>query len=210
MLREGTSMGINNEPMIKQKDYSKEEYKRKKEKSYGVAKRIIIMFKLSHCFLTNTFVSLGLFILLIMGTGALPYLLKINIDFGANTFQFRGGLYTTLCCVFLVLFAISAFWYAIAYKKLEIMCIHLDGKLDGAFEVNENAQRDKLRNDLENGIGIMPTNYSSLSGPVGLAEKYLQKNKIKIMNERMINALNVVLIISQIIIAFLCILVLIK
>ena len=43
---------------------------------------------------------------------------------------------------FLVILTISGFWYAIGYKKLEIMCINLDGELDGAFEVNEAAQKE--------------------------------------------------------------------
>lgn len=40
-------MGFNDEPMIKQKTYSENEYKAKKEKTFKVARRNIIMGEVS-------------------------------------------------------------------------------------------------------------------------------------------------------------------
>ena len=65
-------MGFNDEPMIKQKTYSENEYKAKKEKTFKVARRNIIMGEVSFIAGVNIFVSLALFILLMLGTGAMP------------------------------------------------------------------------------------------------------------------------------------------
>lgn len=110
-------MGFNDEPMIKQKNYSEEKYKAKKIKSFGVAKRILIMSELMYIAIVNVFVSLGLFLLLMMVTSAIPYFFDINIDFGPETFALRGGFFVTISAVFLILFAITGFWYAIGYKN---------------------------------------------------------------------------------------------
>lgn len=120
-------MGFNDEPMIKQKTYSENEYKAKKEKTFKVARRNIIMGEVSFIAGVNIFVSLALFILLMLGTGAMPYFMDVNIIFTPENFQLRGGYFGTLCIVFLIIFSIACMWYAISYKRLEIMCIHLDG-----------------------------------------------------------------------------------
>lgn len=103
------------------------------------------MQQLTYIIGVNSFVSLGLFLVLTLGTSVIPYFFDISVDFSSKTFPIRGGLFEQICVVFLILFTIFAFWYAIGYKKLEIMCIHLDGKLEGAVEVNEAAQRDNFR-----------------------------------------------------------------
>ncbi len=203
-------MGFNDEPMIKQKNYSEEEYNAKKIKSFGVAKRILIMRELMHIFIVNTFISLGMFILLVMGTSAIPYFFDFNIDFGPETFALRGGLFVKISIVFLVIFAIVAFWYAIGYKKLEIMNIRLDGKLYGEFEVNEAAQKDNLKNNLGKTVGLSHTSFSSISGPAWVANNYLNKNGFKTINTNIFKGLYVLLIIGQITLAFLCVGILIK
>ena len=76
----------------------------------------------------------------------------------------------TLSVIFLIIFTISGLWYAIGYKKLEIICIHLDGRLYGALGVNEAAQRDNLANNLGDA-----ENFSSVSGPIGVINHYLKK-----------------------------------
>ena len=86
--------------MIRQKKYSEEEYNAKKKRSYNVAKRILIMSGLSSISLTNIFTSLGLFLLLIIGTSAIPYFSDINIDFSPETFPIRGGIFIKICIVF--------------------------------------------------------------------------------------------------------------
>lgn len=71
-------MEFNDEPMIKQKEYSIEAYRTKKEKCIGVAKRILVTGELSSICLTNLFVSLGLFILLMIATSALPFFVMLR------------------------------------------------------------------------------------------------------------------------------------
>ncbi len=203
-------MGFNDEPMIKQKNYSEEKYNAIKIKSFGVAKRILIMRELMYISIVNTFISLGMFFLLGMGTSAIPYFFDFNIDFGPETFALRGGIFVKISMVFFVIFAIVAFWYAIGYKKLEIMCIHLDGKLYGAFEVNEAAQKDNLANNLGKTVGLSLTNFSSISGPAWVVNNYLSKNGFKTINTNIFKGLHVLLIIGQITLAFLCVGILIK
>lgn len=75
---------------------------------------------------------------------AIPYFFDVKIEFTQENFSLRGGFFITITVVFLILYSIFAFWYAIAYKRLEIMCLWLDGGLAGALEVNEAAQRDNM------------------------------------------------------------------
>lgn len=193
-------MGFNDEPMIRQKNYTEAEYNSKKEKSFNVAKRIIVSQQLSRIVGKNIFLSLVLFIFLIVLTSALPYFTDISIDFSPNTFNLRGGYFISLCIVFLILFTFFMFWYAFAYKRLEIMCIHLDGGLEGAVEVNEAAQRDNLLNSLSGTVA----NYSSLGGAVMLAINYLRKNNVKVITPRIFRIINAVLFIGQIVLACAC------
>ncbi len=51
-------MGFSKEPFIKQKKYSKEKFESKKRKSFGVAKRIIIMSHLSYACGVNSYIAL--------------------------------------------------------------------------------------------------------------------------------------------------------
>ena len=203
-------MGFNDEPMIKQKKYSEEKYKAKKNRSFGVAKRILIMYELSSISLVNIITSLGLFLVSIIGTSAIAYFFNINIDFSPETFSIRGGIFVKICMVFLIIFTISGFGYAIGYKKLEIMCIHLDGELDGALEVNEAAQRDNLVNNLEKSAGLNPSSFNSFSGAESVAYNYLNKNGIKIPNVNIFSWIKRLLIFAQIILALACVVILIK
>lgn len=105
----------------------------------------------------------------------------------------------TLSLIFLIIFTISGLWYAIGYKKLEIMCIHLDGKLYCALGVNEVAQRDSLANNLGD-----TENFSSVSGPIGVINHYLKKNGIKTINTKIFKIIKLLLILGQIIFALFC------
>ena len=189
-------MGFNDDPMIKQKEYSEEEYKSKKKKSFSVAKRALIMQHVSIIAGWNMVVALVLFLVLILGTSALPYIINVSIDFSSKTFSLRGGMFITVVIVFLIIFTIAMFWYAIGYKRLEIMCIHLYGGLDGAEQVNE-----AVPNNLEKAIGLYPSNYSSLSGPGLLMVNYLDRNGIKSIDTKIFTAIEWLLILGQVIIA---------
>ena len=202
-------MGFNDEPMIKQKEYSDEEYKSKKKKSFSVAKRALIMQQVSIIAGWNMVVALVLFLVLMLGTSALPYIINVSIDFSSKTFSLRGGMFITVVIVFLIIFTIAMFWYAIGYKRLEIMCIHLYGGLDGAEQVNEAAQRDNLSNNLEKAVGLYPSNYSSLSGPGLLMVNYLDRNGIKSIDTKIFTAIKWLLILGQVIMAALSLYVLI-
>lgn len=203
-------MGFNDETMIRQKEYTIEEYRTKKEKSIGVAKRILVMSELSSICLTNLFVALGLFLLLMMGTSAIPYFCDVKLEYTQENFPMRGGCFLTITIVFLILFTIFIFWYAIGYKRLEIMCIRLDGELSGALEVNEAAQRDNMINSVEKLARAAPANYQSIDGPAGAAVNYLQENGIRAIHSRIFTAIKVFIILCQIILARMCVLVLIK
>lgn len=90
------------------------------------------------------------------------------------------------------------------------MCIHLDGKLYGAFEVNTAAQKDNLANSLGSTVGLIPANYSSISGPAWIAYNYLNKNKKETINKNIFRGIRVLLIFGQITFALLCLGILIK
>lgn len=202
-------MGFNDEPMIKQKEYSAEKKKIKRAKSLSVAKRVIVMGNIGSIAGVNMVVSLVMFLVLMIGTSAFPYFSHIQIDFSAQTFNMRGGFFLTMCCIFLVIFTVSMFWYVIAYKRLEIMCIHLDGELPGALEVNELAQKEYFQNKMADIAGLMPSKFSSLSGPDGVAMNYLLWNEERGINIKVFKIINSILICGQILLAalFVCILI---
>lgn len=122
----------------------------------------------------------------------------------------RGGCFLPLTVVFLILFTILGFWYAVGYKRLEIMCIHLDGGLSGAFEVNEATQRDNMINSTEKLAGTVPTNYQSIAGPAGVALNYLKENGISAINSRIFTTIKVLVVLCQVILALICVMILIK
>lgn len=191
-----------------QKKYDKESdiYSVKKENSFRVAKRNIIMAEVVCIAGINLFVALALFLLLIIGTSAMPYFVNINIEFTPENFSLRGGCFTTICGVFLIIFSITAMWYAVSYKRLEIMCMHLDGGLEGAAEVDEAARWDSCVSH----EGFYGANYTSLGGPAAVSYNYLNSNGIKTVNPMIFKIIKVVLIIAQIILAGVCLLILVN
>ena len=101
----------NDEPAIQQKEYSQEEYNKKKRKSFRVAKLSCYSAELMAVIGWNLMLSLILFLVLLLGTSALPYIMDVTIDFTPETFWCRGGVFVNLCLVFLVLFTITGFTY---------------------------------------------------------------------------------------------------
>ncbi len=156
----------NDEPAIQQKEYSQEEYNKKKRISLKVAKLSCYSAELMVIIGWNLMLSLILFLVLCLGTSALPYIMDINIDFTPETFWCRGGIFVNLCEVFLVLFSIAGFTYAISYKVTEVMCIHLDGGLDGVMEVNDAAMRANLKGQVAKVAGLAYADAEVLAGPM--------------------------------------------
>ena len=71
----------NDEPAIQQKEYSQEEYNKKKRKSFKVAKLSCYSAELMVVIGWNLMLSLILFLVLLLGTSALPYIMDVKIDF---------------------------------------------------------------------------------------------------------------------------------
>ena len=195
----------NDEPAIQQKEYSQEN---EGGKEYGtdislrVAKLSCYSAELMVVIGWNMMLSLILFLVLCLGTSALPYIMDVNIDFTPETFWCRGGIFVNLCMVLVVLFSIAGFKYAISYKVTEVMCIHLDGGLDGAMEVNDAAMRANLKGQAAKAAA------KALAGPVGILTRYCIQNNIKMLTPRFFKVLHRTLVIVQILLAFICIFVL--
>ena len=198
----------NDEPAIQQKEYSQEKYNKKKRKSLRVAKLSCYSAELMVVIGWNMMLSLILFLVLCLGTSALPYIMDVNIDFTPETFWCRGGIFVNLCLVLAVLFSIAGFTYAISYKVTEVMCIHLDGGLDGAMEVNDAAMRANLKGQAVKAAGLAYVDAKALAGPVGILTRYCIQNNIKMLTPRFFKVLHRTLVIVQILLAFICIFVL--
>lgn len=198
----------NDEPAIQQKEYSQEEYNKKKRKSLRVAKVACYSGELMGITGWNTMLSLILFLVLCLGTSALPYIVDVNIDFRPETFWCRGGIFVNLCIVFLVLFTITGFTYAISYKITEVMCIYLDGGLDGAMEVNDAAMRANLKGQVAKVAGLAYVDPEALAGPMGILTRYCIQNNITMLTPRFFEVLQRILVVAQILIACSCIFVL--
>ena len=81
------------------------------------------------------------------------------------------------------------------------MCIHLDGGLDGAAEVNEAARKDNSLNH----EGIFGVGYHSLGGPAAVSYNYLVHCGKRIVNPIVFKASKWIIIAAQIIFAGVCI-----
>lgn len=198
----------NDEPAIQQKEYSQEEYNKKKRKSFRIAKLSCYSAELMVVIGWNLMLSLILFLVLLLGTSALPYIMDVTIDFTPETFWCRGGVFVNLCLVFLVLFTITGFTYAISYKVTEVMCIHLDGGLDGAMEVNDAAMRANLKGQAAKAAGLAYVDTEALAGPMGILTRYCVQNNITMLTPRFFKVLHRILVAAQILLACSCIFVL--
>ena len=75
----------NDEPAIQQKEYSQEEYYKKKRKSFRIAKLSCYSAELMVVIGWNLMLSLILFLVLLLGTSALPYIMDVTIAFTPET-----------------------------------------------------------------------------------------------------------------------------
>ena len=198
----------NDEPAIQQKEYSQEEYNKKKRISLKVAKLSCYSAELMVIIGWNLMLSLILFLVLCLGTSALPYIMDINIDFTPETFWCRGGIFVNLCEVFLVLFSIAGFTYAISYKVTEVMCIHLDGGLDGVMEVNDAAMRANLKGQVAKVAGLAYADAEVLAGPMGILTRYCIRNNVTMLTPSFFKVLHRIVVVAQILLACSCLFVL--
>ena len=200
----GNKIDWNNEPAIKQKSYTQAEYKKKKEKSIRLAKISCYLGELMGVSGYNLAVSLVLFLVLMMGTVALPYIMDITINYEPDTYWCRGGIFVNLGIVFLITLTITGFGYAISYKIVEIKCIHLDGGLDGAMEVNDAAMNANLKGQIAKAAGGAYVDTKALTGPMDILSRYCIQNGASIVNPRMFKWINRVCIAAQIMFAVAC------
>lgn len=191
----------NDEPAIQQKEYSQEKYNKKKKRSLRVAKLSCYSGELAAVFGWNSMLSLILFLVLLLGTSALPYILDVNIDFGPETFWCRGGIFVNICLVLLILFSIAAFTYAISYKVAEVMCILLDGGLDGAIEVNDAAMRANFKGQVAKAAGVAYVDTEALAGPMNILTRYCTQNNTTMLTPRFFTVLHRILVVAQIFLA---------
>lgn len=108
-----------------------------KVKIYRVCKRNYIVLEMMNLALFNVFLTLILFLLFAIGTEVMPHLFHFDINTSPETFIFRGGFYGTMCVVWLVIFTITGFWWAISYQRINIMCIKANTKLNAEFVFNK-------------------------------------------------------------------------
>lgn len=128
----------------------------------------------------NLAVSLVWFLALMLGTGVLPHVMDITINYGSDTYWCRGGIFVNLCIVFLIILTITGFGYTISYKIVEIKCIHLDGGLDGAMEVNDAAMNANLKGQIAKAAGGAYVDTKALTGPMAILSRYCVQNGVSI------------------------------
>ena len=141
---------------------------------------------------------------LMLGTGVLPHVMDITINYGSDTYWCRGGIFVNLCIVFLIILTITGFGYTISYKIVEIKCIHLDGGLDGAMEVNDAAMNANLKGQIAKAAGGAYVDTKALTGPMAILSRYCVQNGVSIMNSRVFKWINRACIAAQIIFAVAC------
>ena len=134
--KEKQNMTWDNATLGKQ-NYSQEVWEKKQEKSYGTARRTVVMIQLFTVFkkqiLILAFLTLGIACGLhaietseavVCKIDSLKLLDKVIMPYGVFVFA---------------LFVLTGFWGAFSYKRLEITCLHLGHELEGARSVNAAA-----------------------------------------------------------------------
>lgn len=122
----------------------------------------------------------------------------------ADTYWCRGGIFINLCIVFLIILTITGFGYAISYKIVEIKCIHLDGGLDGAMEVNDAAMNANLKGQIAKAAGGAYVDTKALTGPMAILSRYCIQNGVSMVDPRVFKWINRTCIAAQIIFAVAC------
>mgnify|MGYP000273535093 CR=1 FL=1 len=89
-------------------------------------------------------------------------------------------------------------------RSLEIKCIHLDGGLDGAMEVNDAAMNANLKGQIAKAAGGAYVDTKALTGPMAILSRYCVQNGVSIMNSRVFKWINRACIAAQIIFAVAC------
>lgn len=203
----GNKRSLNDEPAKKKKEYTQEQYNKKKRKTFKLAKISYYSGKVMYITGVNLGISLVLFLVLVLGTSLLPHIMNVTIDpmdFSPETFWCRGGIFTYFMLVFLPIFGITGLTYAWIFKITEILCILLDGELEGAMEVDDAAARANLKGQAAKVFGMSYVDAQALSGPMAVMVRYCIQNNKKMINPRFFKVLNKILIAVQILIACVC------
>lgn len=116
---------------------------KKRKKSLKVARGMTRDSEIAGIAGKHLLLSLGLFFLLIFAS-SIPEIYDLDIDLTHVNMLFRGLFYTPITVVCLLIYAIFAFKWAFGYVALQLMCLKLDKKLDGALEANEAARTGDL------------------------------------------------------------------
>jgi hypothetical protein len=183
-----------NEPLIQPKNYTPEEQENEKKKSYAVSKRVVLMSNLSYISLNQTLTALVLFFVFI-GINAAAYIAGKQM----LSFMMSGGYFLVIWGVCLSVFAVTAIWAAIGYKRLEIMCVHMGLELKGASEVDEQAMRANFANQLAKIAGV-PTvqGIGLLSSMQDVIYAYLYMNGQKVNSNKLFKIISKLLVAAQI------------
>lgn len=122
-------MDLNKEPAIKGKNYDEESYKKVEKKSYGVAKRGIVLLEIGSSLVIPMIFSFLLWLVYA------PISHSLHNDDPSNMFL----LLDVILKVVLPVLAISLILGMVSYVRLQIMNTHLGKKLDGVVEAQEMA-----------------------------------------------------------------------
>ena len=85
------------------------------------------------------------------------------------------------------------------------MCIHLDGGLDGAMEVNDATMRANLKGQAAKLAGLAYVDAEALAGPMGILTRYCVQNNITMLTPHFFKILHRILVAAQILLACSCI-----
>jgi hypothetical protein len=184
-----------NEPLVQPKNYTPEEQEHEKKKSYAVAKRTVVMSNLASISLNQTLLSLVLFVAGSAGISAIAHI----ADKQMLSFMMSGGCFLVICCVCLIIFAVTGIWAAIGYKRLEIMCVHMGSELEGSREVDEQAMRANLAQQMGKITGVPTMQGIGVLGSIQeVIYAYLYMNGQKIYPYKLFKILSKVLVVAQI------------
>ena len=185
-----------NDTFIQEKEYTEDVREKKIKQSFRIARRASVMSYLADIMIIQMLVSFTCMIIL-------PLTMHLSVEMFKCTEKseslFPEGIFITLAIVFLVLMAVTGFWYVFAYKRLEIRCLHLGGELEGVVEANEAMMNANFHNNLGKMIDApIVTTGGVFSIGRDLVENYLISHGKPQTKKIYFTLLNIILSITQI------------
>lgn len=167
--------------LITQKKYLPDEWQKKQQQSFGMARRMSIMSDLVHIGNRQIIASIPLGLIAMFGVDLVSDF--AHLEYREGPYLLTRGLFVPILIFWLIFMCTAAMWYAIVYKRLEICCLHLGVQLPGAMELNEAARMAGAADGMAKAVGVQG---AALKG-IGLMSQAVPDNYLLLSGQKPVN-----------------------